>query len=118
MKLSRIERTAKEAQELAEYVYNNRDVEFVEVLPALRAGAPHTLTLWCTGSIDLEITVFGDVSDVDIALDEEPFATASGRIWRKTVENLGRTRHTLTFSTEGEATQVRICIVAKGGLRI
>lgn len=118
MKLSRIERTAKEAMELAEYVYNNRDVEFVEILPALRKGNPHTLTLWCTGSLTVEITVFGTACDIDLYLDDAPFETATGRVWKTNIERLGRTRHTLTFEAKDEAEEVRLRIVAKGGLRI
>lgn len=118
MKLSRLERTAKEAQELAEYVYNNRDVEFVKILPSLASGNPHTVTFWCTGVIDVELVFYGESCDVDVALDDVKTDTASGKVWRKTFEGLGRSRHTLTFTATGEATEVRLCITAKGGLRI
>ena len=118
MNISRIERTAKQALETAEYVYNSRDVEFVEVLDRLDAEKPHTVTLWCTGSLDLEIAVYGEVCDIDVKLDDAAFATATGRIWRKEIENLGRTRHILTFTAASVATEVRLCIKAKGGLRI
>lgn len=118
MKLSRIERTAKEGLEIAEYVYNNRDVEFVEILPTLHQGSPHTLTFWCTGTVDVELAFFGDACDVEVALDDTTKYTATGRIWRLNLENLGRSRHTLTFTAAGDATEIRLCVTAKGGLRI
>lgn len=118
MKLSRIERTAKEGLELAEYVYNNRDVEFVRILPALHEGSPYTLTFWCTGVIDVELAFFGDACDVEVALDDTEKFTATGKIWRLNLENLGRSRHTLTFTAAGDATDIRLCVTAKGGLRI
>ncbi len=119
MKLSRIERTAKEGLEIAEYVYNNRDVEFVEILPALHEGSPHTLTFWCTGTLDVELAFFGDACDVSVVLDDVTAYTATGRIWRLSLEHLGRSRHTLTFTAvAGDATEIRLCVTAKGGLRI
>ncbi len=118
MKFSRIERTAKEALELAEYVYNNRDVNFTEIIASLQAEKPHTVTFWCTGVMDVELAFYGDVCDVGVSLDDQLVDTAKGRIWRTSLENLGRNRHTLTFTAAGEATDVRLCLTAKGGMRI
>lgn len=118
MKLPRIERAAREALETAEYVYNSRDVDFVKILDELNAGSPYRLTLWCTGSVTAELAFFGDCCGVDIYLDDNYLATSEGKIWRKEIEGLGRTKHTLMFDAKSKATQLRLCVTAKGGLRI
>ena len=118
MKLPRIERTAREALETAEYVYNSREVGFVRILDTLNAGTPYRLTLWCTGSIVIELAFFGDCCDVDVLLDDAYLDTSSGRIWRKEIEGLGRTRHILAFDAKSSANQIRLSVTAKGGLRI
>lgn len=118
MNISRIESTAREALELAEYLYNDRDVEFVEIVGSITAGAPHTLTLWCNGSADVEVLVLGDGCNITVSLDDEAVGTITSRAWKQTFSNLGKTRHTFTFSAETTATSVRLRVTAKGGLKV
>ena len=118
MKISRIENTAKEAMGLAEYLYNDRTIEFVEIVGAITSVTPHTLTIWCNGSADVEVLVLGDSCKISVSLDDEQIASFSGRAWKQSFDKLGKTRHTFTFSAESSATSVRLRVTAKGGLRV
>lgn len=118
MNISRIENTAREAMELAEYLYNDRAAEFVEIVGSITAGAPHTLTVWCNGSADVEVLVLGDGCKITVSLDDEEIGSFTARAWKQTFSGLGKTRHTFTFSAETTATSVRLRVTAKGGLRI
>lgn len=110
--------TAKEALSLAQYVYARRETTFVRIIASLAAGETDELFFCCTGSVNVELAVYGENGGAEIILDGETSGETTSRIWRKEIASAGKSKHTLQIKSTGGLTDAKLTVTAKGDLKI
>lgn len=117
MNLSRIEFTAKQALELAEYLYNDREFSYTAVRRNIGEGQAVTLNVWCAGSLTVEISVLGQNADYRLTVDGNVTDEVKDRLFIREIKGLSNKKHVLSVIAVSPLEDVKIAIKAKGTLR-
>lgn len=114
---SRVEHIAKQALEIAQYLYNDKTYEYVKIFD-LSQNTACELSFKCVGNLDIEVLALGNASNYSIYVDDEKTDDVAKKIFQKRLSGLGRSKHIFKLVANTDMTDIKLTLKSKGGLEL